>query len=159
MVSRDIHAEDEVTVLTLSNWVEETSVYKRHGRSATMDSTISRADTTSSQAGEVGFTAIVKDVSPSMVVKVDFDGIGLSLMNRRLVEVVYLTLSKLQVTYTDSEIAQDIDITCGWVQIDNQLHEALYPIVLQPLPLTQDRDAQTVWNTVETKLTLVKDEG
>ncbi|KIO33566.1 hypothetical protein M407DRAFT_3889 [Tulasnella calospora MUT 4182] len=159
VISRDIHAEDEVTVLTLSNWVEETSVYKRHGRSATMDSTISRADTVSSQAAEVGFTAVVKDVSPSLVVKIDFDGIGLSLMNRRLLEVVYLTLSKLQVTYTDSEIARDIDLACGWVQIDNQLHEAIYPIVLQPLPLTQDRDAQTVWNTVETKLTLVKDEA
>ncbi|KAG8911288.1 hypothetical protein FRC00_006761 [Tulasnella sp. 408] len=159
VVSRDIHAEEEVTVLTLSNWVEETSVYKRHGRSATMDSTISRADTVSSQAADVGFTAVVKDVSPSLVVKVDFDGIGLSLMNRRLLEVVYLTLSKLQVTYTDSEIARDIDLTCGWVQIDNQLHEALYPIVLQPLPLTQDRDAKTVWNTVETKVTLVKDEA
>ncbi|KAG8928477.1 hypothetical protein FRC01_005870 [Tulasnella sp. 417] len=159
VVSRDIHAEDEVTVLTISNWVEETSVYKRHGRSATMDSTISRADTVSSQAAEVGFTAVVKDVSPSLVVKIDFDGIGLSLMNRRLLEVVYLTLSKLQVTYTDSEIARDIDLTCGWVQIDNQLHEAIYPIVLQPLPLTQDRDAKTVWNTVETKLTLVKDEA
>ncbi|KAG9019286.1 hypothetical protein FRB90_004293 [Tulasnella sp. 427] len=159
VVSRDIHAEDDVTVLTLSNWVEETSVYKRHGRSATMDSTISRADTVSSQSPDVGFTAVVKDISPSMVVKVDFDGIGLSLMNRRLVEVVYLTLSKLQITYTDSEIARDIDLTCGWVQIDNQLHEALYPIVLQPLLLTQDRDAKTVWNTVETKLTLVKDEA
>jgi vacuolar protein sorting-associated protein 13A/C len=95
-----------------------------------MDSTLTRSDTMSWQND--AFEAVTSDIPPSMVINLDFEGLGLSLVNRRLVEVVYVTLSKLQVEYTDSPVAQSIRVVCRWVQVDNQLQEAIYPIVLQP---------------------------
>lgn len=73
--------------------------------------------------------------TPKFVFKVDFDGVGLSLLNKRLVEVVYLTLQGIRIEYTQSDTAQGIVFSCESVQIDNQLQEGLYPVVLQPTPL------------------------
>ena len=93
-----------------------------------------------------------------MSVNVDFDGIGLSLINRRLVEVVYLTLSKLKIEYTDSDVAQTLNVACGWIQIDNQLHEAIYPIVLQPMMVAREGNALDVLPSIQASLIVLKDQ-
>lgn len=93
-----------------------------------------------------------------MTVNLEFECIGLSLINRKLVEVVYLTLSKLKLEYTDSEVAQTVNIACGWLQIDNQLHEAIYPIVLQPTSVPQEGNSSEPLPSVQASLIVLKDQ-
>lgn len=88
----------------------------------------------------------------------DLEGIGVSLINKRLVEVVYLTLSKLKFEYTDSEVAQTVNLALGWIQIDNQLHEAMYPIVLQPM-VQNDGNGIDVLPAIQASAIVLKDSG
>lgn len=120
-----------------------------------MDSTISRQDTASSTTE--AFEAVTEEIKPSLSVNIDFDGIGISLINSRLVEVVYLTLSKLKVEYTDSDVAQAVNVACGWIQLDNQLHEAIFPIVLQPM-VQKDNSSLNVLPAIQASVIVLKDQ-
>ncbi|KAG8981485.1 hypothetical protein FRB94_008774 [Tulasnella sp. JGI-2019a] len=158
VVSLDVRAEGPKQVLTVSNYSEDTSLYKRRARSSsTAESTISRADTLSSQVE--AFEAITEEIEPSMSINLDFEGIGISLINRRLVEVVYLTMSKLKVEYTDSDVAQAVNIACGWIQLDNQLHEAIFPIVLQPMAVQKESNSLAILPSIQASVIVLKDQS
>ncbi|KAG8880371.1 hypothetical protein FRB97_000908 [Tulasnella sp. 331] len=158
VVSLDVRAEGPKQVLTVTNYSEDTSLYRRRARSSsTAESTISREDTLSSQVE--AFEAITEEIKPSMSINLDFEGIGISLINRRLVEVVYLTLSKLKVEYTDSEVAQAVNIACGWIQLDNQLHEAIFPIVLQPMAVQKESNSLAILPSIQASVIVLKDQS
>lgn len=102
------------------------------------------------------FEAVTEEVVPTLGFNVQFSGIGVSLVNRKLVEVIYVSLNSLSFEYTNSSVAQAFNVSCGTVQIDNQLHDALYPVILQPTPLPKDSAALP---TVQASIILLKDEG
>lgn len=106
-----------------------------------------------------GFEAITEEVVPSFTFKLDWSGIGVSLINRRLVEVLYLTIDHLSVEYTNSEVARSINLTFNSLQIDNQLHDALYPVILQPTPLNKESAEIGALPTIQASVIWLKDEG
>jgi vacuolar protein sorting-associated protein 13A/C len=118
---------------------------------------VSRQDTTSSTAE--AFEAITEEVSPSYVVVVDLAGVGLSLVNKKMVEVSYLLMDSIKFEYTNSPIDQSINLSCGNLQIDNQLHEALYPVILQPTPISKEASAVGALPTVQASIIWLKDQG
>jgi vacuolar protein sorting-associated protein 13A/C len=101
------------------------------GRSQTL-----RAD--SASTSQEAFEAVTDEVTPQLTIHLNLQGIGVSLINRQLMEVVYLSLSNLKVEYTSSPVAQSVTVACGSLQIDNQLHDAIFPVVLQPTPLGKE---------------------
>ncbi|KAJ3917835.1 vacuolar protein sorting-associated protein 13 [Lentinula edodes] len=149
-VSLDVRADDDKQVLSITNYNAERSLYKPK-RSNT--GSLSRQDTISS-TGE-SFEAVTEEVSPALGLSIHFSGIGISLVNRRLVEVIYVSLNSLTLEYTNSAVAQSFTISCGTLQIDNQLHDALYPVILQPTPLPKDSAALP---TVQASIILLQDE-
>ncbi|KAG8963047.1 hypothetical protein FRC03_003482 [Tulasnella sp. 419] len=155
VVSLDVRADGATQILCISNYVEDMSLYKRRPRST--EGSLSRSNTLSSQAET--FEAVTEEITPSLSVNIDFEGIGISLVNKRMVEVVYFTLSKLKVEYTDSEVAQAVNLACGWVQIDNQLHEAIYPIVLQPMVVTGEGNGIDVLPAIQGSIIVLKDQS
>ena len=124
--------------------------------SVTRQDTVSRQDTISSTEG---FEAITEDIAPSLTFKLDWSGIGLSLINKRLVEVIYLTIDHLTFEYTDSTVAQAVNVTLDSLQIDNQLHDAIYPVILQPTPLTKESAAIGALPTIQASVIWLKDQG
>ncbi|KAJ1680426.1 Vacuolar protein sorting-associated protein 13 [Spiromyces aspiralis] len=62
-------------------------------------------------------------------------GIGISLLNREVREILYITLWGITFSYHESAEDQDIQLTLRWLQIDNQTHNALFPILIYPTDL------------------------
>jgi vacuolar protein sorting-associated protein 13A/C len=150
----DVRASGHQQVLRLSNYNEETSLYrpKSHGSSSSL-----RIDTISS--GAEAFEAITEDNEPSLQLDVVLEGIGVSLVNRRVIEVVYLSLENLKLDYTASSVAQSVNLSCGTLQIDNQLHDATFPVVLQPTPIASNVGNVAALPTVQLSLLWLNDQG
>jgi vacuolar protein sorting-associated protein 13A/C len=153
-VSLDVRAENGTQTLSISNYVEEYSFYKPRLR---RQSSASRSDTL---IGLEAFeTVAAEEVKPSLTVTIDLEGVGLSLINKRTVELLYLSSTGIKVEYMDSEAAQTINLTLTSIQLDNQLHDAIFPVILQPTPLPRDdRAALTNLPAVQASLMVLKDE-
>lgn len=132
-MSLDIRAEGLTQVLDISNYREETSLYKPKRRQT---GTLSRQDTIGST--QDSFEAVEQEEPPFLVLRLDLAGLGLSLINRHMVEVVYMSITKLVLEYGRTTKVQSITFSCDTVQIDNQLHDAIYPVALQPSPLPKE---------------------
>jgi len=77
-VSLDVRAEGYKQVLRITNYNPDRSLYKPRTQS-NLDST-TRQDTISSSAE--AFEVVTEDVAPSLTFKVEFAGIGISLINK-----------------------------------------------------------------------------
>ncbi|KAG6911962.1 hypothetical protein DXG01_000210 [Tephrocybe rancida] len=154
VVSLDVRADGHRQVLRITDYNPERSVYKPRARSNS--ASITRQDTISSTSE--AFEAIAEQVSPTLTFAVDFAGIGVSLVNKRVVEVLYVLLDNLKVEYTNSTVAQAFNLSCGTVQVDNQLHEALYPVVIQPTPIGKEASGVASLPTVQISVLWLKDQ-
>lgn len=152
----DVRASGHQQVLRLSNYNEETSLYRPKLHSSTSSL---RIDTASSSSGAEGFEAITEDSQPSFLLDVVLEGIGVSLVNRRVIEVVYLSLENLKLDYSASSVAQSVNLSCGTLQIDNQLHDATFPVVLQPTPIASNVSNVAALPTVQLSLLWLNDQG
>jgi vacuolar protein sorting-associated protein 13A/C len=150
----DVRASGHQQVLRLSNYNEETSLYRP--KSYPSSSSL-RIDTMSS--GTEAFEAITEDNQPSFLLDVVLEGIGVSLVNRRVTEVVYVSLENLKLDYTSSAVAQSVNLSCGTLQIDNQLHDATFPVVLQPTPIATNVRNVAALPTVQLSLLWLNDQG
>ncbi|KXN90021.1 Vacuolar protein sorting-associated protein 13 [Leucoagaricus sp. SymC.cos] len=150
-VSLDVRADGYKQILRITNYDPDQSLYKPRSRSTSL----SRQDTISSAEA---FEAVTEEVEISLSVVIDLGGIGLSLVNKRMVEVVYATVDNLRFEYTDSTMAQAINLACGHLQIDNQLHDALYPVILQPTPIPKDVSGVGALPAIQTSIIWLKDQ-
>lgn len=96
---------------------------------------------------------------PKLNFGIDFAGIGVSLVNRKLVEVIYVSMDTLSLEYTDSPVAQTVNVSCGTLQVDNQLHDALFPVILQPTPIPKESTGVAALPTVQASVIWLKDQG
>ncbi|KAF8274093.1 hypothetical protein EI94DRAFT_1696360 [Lactarius quietus] len=154
VISMDARASGHQQVLRLSHYNEETSPYRPKSRTSGASL---RVDSMSS--GTEAFEAVTDDIQPSFMLDVNLDGIGLSLVNRRVIEVVYLSLERLKIDYTASPVAQSVTLSCDTVQIDNQLYDATFPVVLQPTPISGQASDIAALPTVQFSLTWLNDQG
>lgn len=141
-------------MLRITHYNAEQSVYKPKRRNT---SGLARSDTTISSSE--AFEAVTEEVLPTFTFDVDFAGIGISLVNRKMVEVVYVSMDTLKFEYNDSAVAQAVNVSCGTLEIDNQLHEALYPVILQPTPITKQSNGVAALPTVQGSVIWLKDQG
>jgi vacuolar protein sorting-associated protein 13A/C len=105
------------------------------------------------------FEAVTEEETPSLNLRLDLAGLGVSLINRNLVEVVYLSLRGLDLEYNRTETAQAITLSCSVIQVDNQLHEAIYPVALQPSPLPRDEGMTVPPPAVQASVIFLNDQG
>lgn len=153
-MSLDVRAEGRKQVLRITPYVAERSVYKPKHRNT---GSLSRSDTLASTEA---FEAVAEDSALILTVKVDLSGIGISLMNRKVVEVIYISVDSLEFEYNNSTTAQAATFSCGSLQIDNQLHDAVYPVILQPSPISrEDSRVAAVPPTVQASIAWLKDQG
>jgi vacuolar protein sorting-associated protein 13A/C len=150
-VSLDVRADGTTQILSITDYDPQVSVYKPKHRSSTAPT---RQDTLTSTAE--AFEVVPEKTPPSLSFVIDFAGIGISFINRKLVEVIYLSLNKLCLEYTHSTVAQAVNVSCDTLQIDNQLHDALYPVILQPTPIPKESAALP---TIQASLIWLNDEG
>jgi len=152
-VALDVRADGPKQVLRITNYNRDQSVYKPK-RGNTL---VSRQDSISSSVE--AFEAVTTENVPTLSFSVDFAGIGISLVNRKLIEVIYVSIAHLSFEYIDSTNAQSVNLSCGSLQVDNQLHDALFPVILQPTPIPKESKGVAALPTVQASIILLKDEG
>lgn len=118
---------------------------------------ITRQD--SQVSSQDAFEAVTEEVPPTLMFTLDLEGIGLSLMNKKMLEVVYLSMNSLKFEYSSSPVAQAVNLSLGTLQIDNQLHDAIYPVLLQPTPIPKDASAVAAPPTIQASVIWLNDQG
>uniref|UniRef100_A0A0W0G3E4 Putative vacuolar protein sorting-associated protein vps13 n=1 Tax=Moniliophthora roreri TaxID=221103 RepID=A0A0W0G3E4_MONRR len=154
-VSLDVRADGRKQILRITNYNAQHSLYKPKPRSVT--GSLSRQDTVSSSVE--AFEAVTEEIPPMFGFKLDFAGIGISLVNKKLVEVIYLSMDKLSFEYTASPSARAFNLSCGTLQVDNQLHDGLFPVILQPTPVPKESNTVAALPTVQASVILLNDEA
>lgn len=147
IVDLNIAADGPTQCLVLSNYRPSKSLYKQ------------KSGQTSQTSVATGFE--VKDIESDVTFKAQLRlaGIGLSLVNKKMKELLYLTLREIELKYSDSKLYQTVNSTIKWVQIDNQLYGGIFPILLYPsvVPKTgKEMEAHPIFHAMVTR---VKDDS
>lgn len=142
-----IEADGPTQTLVLSNYRPSKSIYRQQ-KPASSQSSVS-----------TGFE--VKEISSDVTFKAQLrlNGIGISLINQNLKELVYLTFRDIELKFSESKLYQTIATTVKWIQIDNQLYGGIFPILLYPsvVPKTgREMEAHPIFNATVTR---VKDDS
>ncbi|TPX68863.1 hypothetical protein SpCBS45565_g02841 [Spizellomyces sp. 'palustris'] len=134
-------AEGPTIVVRLSPYVESKSAFKKSR---------SRPESTSSEVDvKETFQMKKKEANMLMAVQVRLEGIGVSLINKGMQELLYASARNLTFAFTDTTMNQALTFSVKWLQIDNQLYEGLEPIFLYPsvIPKEGEEDYHPVLMT------------
>ena len=147
VIDLNIAADGPTQTLVLSNYKPSKSLYKQKSASASH----------SSVATSFEVKEIESDVS--FKAQLRLAGIGISLVNKNMKELLYTTFRELELKYSDSKLYQTIGATIKWIQIDNQLYGGIFPILLYPsvVPKTgKEMEAHPIFHAMVTR---VKDDS
>ncbi|KAF2654929.1 vacuolar protein sorting-associated protein 13 [Lophiostoma macrostomum CBS 122681] len=146
IIDLNVVASGPTQTLELSNYKASKSVYKQKSGAAS-------ASTTG------GFE--VKDVDTTVTFRAQLRlaGIGVSLVNRQLRELVYVTLRDIELKYSDSPLYQMVNFTVKWIQIDNQLYGGIFPILFYPSVVPKTGKEMEAHPIFQTNITRVKDDS
>ncbi|KAI8888651.1 hypothetical protein K501DRAFT_320796 [Backusella circina FSU 941] len=123
ITSIDIKIHGGRRVLELSKFEESKSHFKK---------------TTHTDNKNDGFEAAEVDMTINSILRIELVQVGLSLINRHLQEVMFACIKGFDCKLTDSALYHSLRLNVAWVQIDNQMEGAEFPIVLYPTNLTGD---------------------
>ncbi|CAD6910326.1 unnamed protein product [Tilletia controversa] len=153
VIALDVRADGPTQTLVLSNWSEAMSHYKLKRQ----NSTFSRTDSVVSRDG--GFEIADVDTHVMSAFKVDLEGVGISLINKHVQELAYISFRGLEFSTAESQTTTSINVVCKWIQIDNQLFGGLFPIVLYPSVVPKDGKDLEVHPTLQVALIRLKDQS
>lgn len=146
IIDLNVVADGPTQTLVMSNYKPQTSLYKQKSASA-------------SASTSAGFEVKEQDTDVTMRATVRFAGVGISLVNSQLRELVYATWRDIELKYTDSPLYQTFALTIKWIQIDNQLYGGIFPLLFYPsvVPKTgKEMEAHPIFRTTVTR---VKDDS
>ncbi|CAG8450182.1 1456_t:CDS:10 [Cetraspora pellucida] len=148
----EVVADGPTQVLLLSNYNQSESLYRPKAPSITSSS----SDNSSRDAFEV----IDVDSVITLTFQIRLEGIGISIINKRMQELAYASVRGLKFTYSDSTLYQSINFCVNWLQIDNQLYGGIYPIILYPTVIPKDvSESEQIHPAFQASLTKAKDES
>ena len=145
IIDIDVVAEGPMQVLVLSNWSQSQSLYK--------------VQTGKSSQSTVGFEVKEMDSDTTLKAELRLAGLGISLINQNMKELMYITFRDIELKYTESKVFQTINWTTKWIQIDNQLYGGIFPILLYPSVVPKTGKEMEAHPAFHTALTRVRDDS
>ncbi|RMZ73838.1 vacuolar sorting-associated vps13 [Pyrenophora seminiperda CCB06] len=145
VIDLNVVAAGPTQTLEIANYKPSKSMYKQKSTTASSTTT--------------GFEVKDMDTDVTFKAQLRLAGIGISLVNRHLKELVYVTLRDIEMKYSDSPLYQMVNMQIKWIQIDNQLYGGIFPIIFYPsvVPKTgKEMEAHPIFQTTITK---VKDDS
>ncbi|KAI1310241.1 hypothetical protein EDD11_003857 [Mortierella claussenii] len=159
ILSIDVIAEGRTQVLVLADYDSKQSLFKK--RSSSQLTITDRDDSDKDSNKDLtkdGFEVIDMDTVVTFSFQVRLEGIGISILNQRMQELIYLSMTDLEIGYTDSNMYQTVKVLVKWLQIDNQLYGGSSPIILCPTQTPKDSKDAAVHPTLHSTLMRVKDD-
>ena len=147
IIDINVIAEGPTQTLVLSDYKPSKSLY--------------RQKTGSTSRSSVATTFEAKEIESEVTFKTQLRlaGIGVSLVNKHMKELLYFTMREIEVKYQESKLYQTVGTTIKWIQIDNQLYGGIFPILLYPtvVPKTgREMEAHPIFHAMVTR---VKDDS
>lgn len=149
IIDLNVVADGPTQTLVLSDYDPSMSLYKVNAN-ASQSSVASQVDQFSIQEDE-------GNISSSIIVKLE--GVGVSLINRRMQELCYMTLRGIELQYKCSDLYETFSMKMKWMQIDNQLYGGIYPILLFPSVVPQTGKEMDTHPTFSGSVTKVRDDS
>jgi len=147
IIDLNVAADGPTQTLILSNFKPSKSLYKQN----------TGAGSITSVAG--GFEVKEVDTDITFRAQLKLAGIGISLINAQLRELVYVTLRDITLKYSESALYQTIQASIKWVQIDNQLYGGIFPMILYPSVVPKNTKETEAHPSVHAMITRVKDDS
>ncbi|KAA8648687.1 hypothetical protein EYZ11_008781 [Aspergillus tanneri] len=147
IIDINIVADGPTQTLVLSNFKASKSMYRQQ-REQTSQSSLS-----------TGFEVKELDSDVNFKAQLRLGGIGISLINQNLKELLYMTFRDIEIKYRESRVYQTLNTTIKWIQIDNQLYGGIFPILLYPsvVPKTgKEMEAHPIFHAMVSR---VKDDS
>ncbi|KAJ1653989.1 Vacuolar protein sorting-associated protein 13 [Dispira simplex] len=144
-LSLDVIADQTVQVLRITPYNQNKSIFKpRLQRKGTLR-----------EAFEI---ASVRNVT-TLSFRLRLEGIGVSIINAKLQELLYATFRGIELKFTDSTCSQSINWIIDWIQFDNQLYGGLNEIVLYPTIIPKGGQEAEMRHVLHVALVRAKDES
>lgn len=147
IIDVNVVANGPTQTLVLSNYKQSKSIYKvkSHASAASLS-------TSSFEVKDV-------DSGTTFQAQLRFAGIGISLINRQLKELAYITFRDLEFKYGTSSLYQTYSLIIKWIQIDNQLYGGIFPIILYPSVVPKTGKEMDVHPSIHASATFVNDDS
>jgi vacuolar protein sorting-associated protein 13A/C len=155
VLSIDVRAEGTTQAIRFFNYTESDSVFKLHRRNT---ESLSRQESIASSREGV-YEAVDIDVVTTFSFGISLEGIGISVVNKKMQELIYASFRGLTAKYSDSTTSVAYDFGIKWIQVDNQLFGGLYPILLYPSVIPKDGKELEVRPSFQGSVIVLKDEG
>ncbi|KAG0208228.1 hypothetical protein BGX33_006369 [Mortierella sp. NVP41] len=151
----DVIAEGPTQVLVLADYDSKQSLFKQRSSSQL---TVGERSDDGKDISKDGFEVIDVDAVVTFNFQVRLECIGISVLNQRMQELIYLSMTGLEMRYTDSNMYQSVNMLVKWLQIDNQLYGGSSPILLCPTQTPKDGKDSAAHPTLHSALVRAKDE-
>ena len=142
IIDINIVADGPTQTLVLSNFKPSKSMYRQQ-RGQSSQASLGAGFEVKELNSEVNFKAQLR-----------LGGIGISLVNQNLRELLYLTFREIDLKFRESRVYQTLGTTIKWIQIDNQLYGGIFPILLYPsvVPKTgKEMEAHPIFHAMVTR--------
>ncbi|CAO3674063.1 hypothetical protein G6F70_001780 [Rhizopus microsporus] len=157
ITSIDIKIQGGRRVVELTPYRQSESQFKPVSGSLSRSSSMSSVDS----AAREGFEVVDVDMKVNAVFQLQLREVGISLIDRQLQELAYITFRGIDLKLSDSTLYHSLRWNIDWVQIDNQMYGSVFPILLYPTNSTNSGDRTKSNNkilpTVQLALDRVKD--
>ncbi|CEG72298.1 hypothetical protein RMATCC62417_07879 [Rhizopus microsporus] len=157
ITSIDIKIQGGRRVVELTPYRQSESQFKPVSGSLSRSSSMSSIDS----AAREGFEVVDVDMKVNAVFQLQLREVGISLVDRQLQELAYITFRGIDLKLSDSTLYHSLRWNVDWVQIDNQMYGSVFPILLYPTNSTNSGDRtksnSKILPTVQLALDRVKD--
>ncbi|KAI8884432.1 hypothetical protein K501DRAFT_332624 [Backusella circina FSU 941] len=152
-LSLDIAAVGPALVLRITDYNRNKSLFQpKSSASSTL------ASTSIEGSMREAFEAVNIQHVINFVFNLNLAGVGVSIINKQVQELAFITVKGLDFKYTDSNLYQSIRLSIQWLQIDNQLYGSTYPILCFPSTLPKVTSELETHPTLHVSLDKVKDD-
>ena len=147
IIDINVVADGPTQTLILSNYTQSTSLYRQ------------KADVSSQTSLATGFEVKALNTDTTFKAQIRLAGVGISLINRQMRELAYVTFRDVELRYNESALYQTLNATIKWIQIDNQLYGGIFPLVLYPSVVPRTGKEIDVHPNLHAMITRVRDDS
>lgn len=147
IIDLNVAADGPTQTLILSNYKASKSLYKQKTRS----------ESTTSVAG--GFEVKSQDTDVTFKAAIKLAGIGISLIDTRMNELVYVTFRDIMLQWAESPLYQTVTASVKWVQVDNQIYGGMFPMIFYPSVVPKNTKETESHPSVYAQIMRVKDDS
>ncbi|KAI9788366.1 MAG: hypothetical protein M1816_006969 [Peltula sp. TS41687] len=147
IIDINVVADGPNQTLILSNYSQSTSLYKQ------------KADASSQTSLATGFEVKALNTDTTFKAQIRLAGVGISLINRQMRELAYVTFRDVELRYNESALYQTLNATIKWMQIDNQLFGGIFPLLLYPSVVPRTGKEIDVHPNLHAMITRVRDDS